>query len=1037
MQVLHPRWLGAIDAFVATRPNRGAKGRGEMPRCPLSPVEVHGTRVAMARNTMTTHSPSLIRLALVALWLVLPACTGPVGEKGSSCSTKDNGNGTVTVSCTDGTSVTLANGTNGTNGSNGDAGTACSITTKSDGGRIVSCTDGTVADLPNGTACTIASTDAGRTISCSDGTVIAVTNGTNGTNGTNTVDAFRVDQFHGTGFLDKAALAATGKYLAKMTITSATASATGQVIVKFKVADTANKAVPGIKVVNANIVKLLPADADAGEAFNKWVAYIYRTQTVSGSDGGNWPNPDGTKAFQPNRESNGSLVDNNDGSYVYTFATNLSNITVNGQPIPFERNRTHRIAVMIGGSSGPTCDGFFDFVPDGAPITENRRLIDTDNCRTCHGEQFRAHGGDRLTIEVCATCHLPGAFDPHGGASIDLEQMIHKIHAGGELASIPGPDGIVWDNPATLVNEAFDNGSYAIWGFNNTKAEWWKAGFPAVLSNCTKCHNDVPHPGQLPQVANFKNVPSRKACGSCHDLTNFVTGVNHVGGAMTTDNACSVCHPASGTIVPNLIAPITTTHDFTRADSRNIPEFAVDVSLDVPARGFYVAGEAPVVTMVVKENGAPINHTTIFQDLDGPEGCLPGTPVALDGGDNCPPRDGKFSGTALLVHGPRALRNPVLTTAARTRLLALSQATYNLGAIGNTMTVVVDNAEDLKRQFDTVSTILKGTFVVAVPASGFVDRTAATPLEIIAWLNATPAFKARAIAYLDEATGRLAIRSRNFGKFFAIQVLASPLSIAIFNDPSVKNLSGYYASNTVAQQWNLDGGAPTAPNDPKASWTAGAIKYQLDPVDDLVAGTYTASIEFKDRGGATPSNYRTPTVAKKTFQVKQLAEERAVAGSCDTCHQSPETNKGLVFDFYRHYKILDGTAVDQCGGCHDYQNSNVTGSWGGAGAIARRVHAVHAGSTLDFPLLTVGYANGDPVPGRNWDIKFPEDLRNCQVCHSEAKSSGSWKSKPARLPCGGCHDSEAATAHMSIMTVDPTPANPFSGDEVESCKTCH
>ena len=154
-------------------------------------------------------------------------------------------------------------------------------------------------------------------------------------------------------------------------------------------------------------------------------------------------------------------------------------------------------------------------------------------------------------------------------------------------------------------------------------------------------------------------------------------------------------------------------------------------------------------------------------------------------------------------------------------------------------------------------------------------------------------------------------------------------------------------------------------------------------------------------------------------------------------HQSPETNQGLVFDFYRHYKILDANAIDQCGACHDNQNSNVVGSWGGAAAIARRVHAVHAGSKLSFPLLTVGYANGDPVPGRNWDITFPEDLRNCEVCHPAATTSGSWKSKPARLPCGGCHDSEFATAHTTVMTVDPTPANPFSGDEVESCKTCH
>ncbi len=986
---------------------------------------------------LATEGGASLKINIV-LCVVLAGCQGPVGEKGSSCSTQDNGDGTVTVSCTDGTKVTLSNGRNGTNG---DAGTSCSITTKSDGGRIVSCSDGTIADLPGGSSCSIKDNlDGGRTISCADGTVINIANGTNGTNGMNGAnagDAFRVDQFHGTDFLTQAALSSTGKFLANMTITGAAASPTGIVTVSFKVASATNKPVLGIKTVSANIVKLVPPDSDAGEAFNKFVAYIYQLQTVTGSDGGNWPNPDGTQAYQAYKESNGALVDNNDGSYVYTFATNLSNVSVGGKPIAFERNRLHRIAVMVGGHSGATADGFLDFVPDGSIVTESRRIIDTGNCRTCHGQEFHAHGGDRLTVEVCATCHLPGNIDPHGGASLDLDTMIHKIHAGGELMSIPGADGILWDNPATLVNEAADNGSYAIWGYMNTKVEWWKASFPAVLNNCTKCHNDKPNPVATPQVANWKNVPSRKACGSCHDETNFATGVNHAGGMATTDNACGVCHPPSGTPVPNVINPVTQAHDFTRADPRNIPEFTTDLTLNVPTRGYYVSGEAPVVTLVIRENGLPIDHTTVLQDLDGAEGCLPNTPLGFDGGDHCTPRDGKFTGAALFVHGPRARRNPVLGLAARTRLFGLDQPTYNLGAVGNTMTVVADNGEDLKREFDTAATLLRATVVLAVPATGFVDRTAATPAEIVAWLNSSAPFKARAIAYLDETRGRLAIRSRNLGKFFSIQVLAGPLNTAIFNDATVKNLGGYTASNNLAKQWNLDGGSPTVPNDPKVSWTTGSIQYQLDPVDDLAPGTYIASIELKDRGGIVPTNYRTPTVAKTTFQVKQLAEELAPAANCDTCHQSPETNKGFVFDFFRHNKIVDKTAVDQCGACHDNQNSNVVGSWGGAAAISRRVHAVHAGATLDFPLLTVGYPNGDPVPGRNWDITFPEDLRNCQVCHANGTTSGSWKTKPARLPCGGCHDSDAATAHMTVMTVDPTPANPFSGDEVESCKTCH
>lgn len=978
---------------------------------------------------------SILRALVLTSLVVLPGCLGPAGEKGSSCTVADNGDGTVTVSCTDGTRVVLNQGSNGQPGAPGDAGTSCTIESRTDGGRALVCTDGTMLDLPTGQTCTIAPIDGGRLLTCSDGTTIPIINGQPGTNGTNGTtdlrDAFRVGNFHGTTVLEAEEFAATGRFLADMTITAASADPSGVVTVDFRVTNPRSNNAPlaTLTRVQANIAKLLPASG--GEAFNRWVPYLWRIQTVAAVDGGDWPAAPGTRAFQPNRESNGTLTNNGDGTYRYVFATNISNIALDGGPTTtYERNRLHRVSIMTGGSAGPTADAWFDFVPDGTTVvTDSRRMIDTANCRTCHGDEFRAHGGDRLTVEVCATCHVPGAIDPHGGESIDLAPMIHKIHAGAELQSISGADGIVWDNPSTPVNEAADNGRYAIWGNGNTKHEWWKAEFPAVIQNCTKCHNDKPNPGTLPELANWRTVPSRNACGSCHDLVNFTTGTNHPAGPQLNDTNCAVCHPPTGAFVPPVVFPVATSHDWTDDDARNVPEFDIQLTVNTPARGYFIAGEAPIVTIVVSENGTPIDHTTFLQELDAQEGCL---------ATGCPPRDGRFSASAFFVHGPRNNRNPVLTSAARVKVLALNQPTFNLQGLTGTLNLVVDNGQDIRRPNDTSSTILRGTINVATTGATFANPAAVTPQEIITWLNGTAAFRARAIAYVDEQTGRLAVRSRNLGNFYAMQVLNTPLGAAIFNDFAVKNMSGYYPSNTVARQWNLDGGAPTALNDPKVSWTTGSISYQLDAVDDLTPGTYIASVEFKDRGALSTSNYKTPSVAKVQFQVKQLAEELPAARNCNTCHGSPETGKGLVFDFYRHYKVLaDDKAVDQCGACHDKQNSNVTGAFGGALAISRRVHAVHAGATLNYPLLTVGYSNGDPVPGRNWDISFTQNLRNCQVCHPDTTSSGTWKNKPARLPCGGCHDSDAAQAHMTVMTSDPTPASPFSGDESESCQTCH
>ena len=118
-------------------------------------------------------------------------------------------------------------------------------------------------------------------------------------------------------------------------------------------------------------------------------------------------------------------------------------------------------------------------------------------------------------------------------------------------------------------------------------------------------------------------------------------------------------------------------------------------------------------------------------------------------------------------------------------------------------------------------------------------------------------------------------------------------------------------------------------------------------------------------------------------------------------------------------------------------SNSTSGSFYGGKPISKRVHAIHYGSSLNYPLLAVDYSNGDPVKGRNWDITFPQDVRNCEACHTAGTTSGSWKTEASRLPCLGCHDSDAAQAHIKLQTYDPTPDSPWSGDEEESCKACH
>lgn len=79
----------------------------------------------------------------------------------------------------------------------------------------------------------------------------------------------------------------------------------------------------------------------------------------------------------------------------------------------------------------------------------------------------------------------------------------------------------------------------------------------------------------------------------------------------------------------------------------------------------------------------------------------------------------------------------------------------------------------------------------------------------------------------------------------------------------------------------------------------GAVTFTLDPVDDLEAGTYMVVADMADRGRIGRDNYKTPSVAKTTFQVDTPDEEPAVARDCGSCHQGLE-GTGMVMHDSRH-----------------------------------------------------------------------------------------------------------------------------------------
>lgn len=959
--------------------------------------------------------PTRLLLVLGSLALAL-ATTGCTGKDGTACSVTQNPDGSATIACDDGTSVTVPAPDNGHDG------TSCTVNSNGDGTSTITCEDGTTTTITNGTdgaSCTVVDNgDGTKTITCDDGTVVTVEDGNQGPPGGQVLITDR----HGADFLATSGEFATGKYMADATITGATANAAGQVVVDFKVARDTGAPVVNAGPFTANIVKLVPVPftpPQGGNLSDRWVPYITRTETVAGAG---YPNPPGTARTQAYRESNGTLVNHGNGTYTYTFATNISTAAVDGQPVAYERNRTHRVSIMMGGHTGATATATFDFVPDGSAAVSTRDIVRTATCKNCHGAEFKGHGGDRITVENCVTCHNPGSFDAQGGQTLDMKVMIHKIHMGGELPSVAGPDHDPW---ATA-----DNGSYAIWGFGNAKVSWEKVGFPAQVNNCQKCHD-----GSGANSGAWKERPQRAVCGACHDDVNFDTGVGHPGGPQATDNNCNVCHPADVGLAPlSIVHDRSTTN--TQAplyDDRNLPEFTFDVTMSPPANGTdYRGTESPVVSVVIKRNGAPLADHRIVSGTA--QGCKHvASPVLCD-----LDTDGAFANSGFFVTGPRAHAVPVLTTAARAQVYSSSAGPFDLSAAGASLVVKVDQGWAITLP-DPWGTKVPGLITIPVSTGTWAGgAAAATVAELVTWLNANATFNQRAVAFVGVGSnlGKLGIKSRNRGQVYGIQLQPSAVTTTAFAaDTTVHMTTGFTSSNQL-----------TSTTDAKVTRLANHIEYALDPVTDLAPGTYVINLEVSQLGRVSATDYKTPSVKKILFNVKQATEEKQVAGNCNSCHQAtsgtPGDFDGFILDPSRHNKVFDSTAVDQCHACHDYMPQLATditgaGAWTGSRPISKRVHAVHFGSSLNYPLRTVDYANGDPTVGRNWDITFPQDVRNCESCHPDGTTSGTWASKAARLPCMGCHDGDAAMTHMKLNTDDPTPADPWSGDESEACQVCH
>jgi OmcA/MtrC family decaheme c-type cytochrome len=411
-----------------------------------------------------------------------------------------------------------------------------------------------------------------------------------------------------------------------------------------------------------SMAKLVPA-ANGSPA--KWVSYIVTTV------------PTATAAAAPTRPSTdntGTLVDNKNGTYAYTFYRDITKIKdqVAAMTVAAPNNKddlgdlsfvptaTHRLTIQVSGNAPGTgtntanavqvtpavamkkpLDVIHDFIPaTGLAVTSadaSRDIVSTSKCNECHrvlggipgdsaadsGASF--HGGSRNETRYCVVCHTEQRKYGQTEAKIDatnkfttttskvdgravgnLPNYIHKIHAGQFLAK--------------------KNYNYGGIALN-------EVGYPQDIRNCTKCHDgSATSTAKTAQGDNWKNQPSRVACGSCHDGINFDTGKGvtladaakglttsthgHVGGAQPDDSLCALCHKPAAIDVAHL--PVTppnlgsalhinggnanTNAAWIASNASRLPAGAIKVAYDIKSVSRNAAKQ-PVMVFRITQNG--------------------------------------------------------------------------------------------------------------------------------------------------------------------------------------------------------------------------------------------------------------------------------------------------------------------------------------------------------------------------------------------------------------------------------------------------
>ena len=395
----------------------------------------------------------------------------------------------------------------------------------------------------------------------------------------------------------------------------------GAPVVNFSVTDGKGNAIIGLgsksQAATATLVsypnmafslaKLVPATASAP---SKWVNYVVTTVPTKNATTGAVT---ASVPTRPSTDNTGTLVDNNNGTYTYTFYRDITkikdvvasatlvapNVAADLGDLTYEPSAVHRLTIQISGNAPGTgtntadgkqttaavpmtkpLDVVYDFIPaTGKAVTASdpsRDITATAKCNECHfalggipgdttsdsGAGF--HGGSRNETKYCVVCHteqrkygrVEALTDAKGNYVLTKSATGATTSAGTYRIN----DGATGNFP-NMIHKTHAGKHLSKTGYDYAGVEFNEVGYPQDLRNCTKCHDGTAtSTAKTAQGDNWVTSPSRVACGGCHDAVNFATGkvtkagvtTNHFPGPQANDANCATCHTATNNSIYHL-----------------------------------------------------------------------------------------------------------------------------------------------------------------------------------------------------------------------------------------------------------------------------------------------------------------------------------------------------------------------------------------------------------------------------------------------------------------------------------------------------